>query len=91
MKRYDLCVIGSGRPSGSPLSGYRKSSNFLLANKVRMLVGELTKSAPVYLKPSAQKQLLATPESCLAIIELAVNWEVEKLYGIEGGGPFDEF
>ena len=62
-----------------------------LANEVRALAGELAKSAPVYLKPSAQQQLLATPESCLAVIELAVNWEAEKLYGIEGGGPFDEF
>jgi len=25
------------------------------------------------------------------VIELAVNWEAEKLYGVEGLGPFDEF
>ncbi|MCI0541120.1 MAG: BREX-1 system adenine-specific DNA-methyltransferase PglX, partial [Verrucomicrobiales bacterium] len=62
-----------------------------LANKVRSVADELVKSAPAYLKPSAQYQLLATPESCLAIIELAVNWEAEKLYGVEGGGAFDEF
>jgi hypothetical protein len=24
-------------------------------------------------------------------LELAVNWEAEKLYGVEGLGPFDEF
>jgi hypothetical protein len=35
--------------------------------------------------------LLATPKSCLAVIELTVNWEAEKLYGVEGLGPFEEF
>jgi len=35
--------------------------------------------------------LLATVEDCLAVVELAVNWEAEKLYGVEGLGPFDEF
>jgi hypothetical protein len=62
-----------------------------LASKVRALAQEAITGAPIYLKPSAQQQLLATPESCLAILELAVNWEAEKLYGVEGGGPFDEF
>lgn len=51
----------------------------------------LVASAPPYLRPDAQEQLLATPTSCLAVIELAVNWEAEKLYGVEGLGPFDEF
>ena len=27
----------------------------------------------------------------LEVIEKAVNWEAEKLYGVEGRGPFDEF
>jgi hypothetical protein len=27
----------------------------------------------------------------LAVLELAVNWDAEKLYGVEGLGPFDEF
>jgi len=62
-----------------------------LANNVRALANELLMHAPGYLQPSAQQQLLATPESCLAVIELAVNWEAEKLYRVEGGGPFDEF
>jgi hypothetical protein len=35
--------------------------------------------------------LLVTSEDGLAILELAVNWEAEKLYGVEGLGPFDEF
>jgi hypothetical protein len=68
-----------------------QSPSHELANKVRSLVDELSKGAPSYLKPSAQHQLLATPESCLAVIELCVNWETEKLYGVEEGGPFDEF
>jgi hypothetical protein len=36
-------------------------------------------------------QLLHTAADCLAVLELAVNWEAEKLYGMEGLGPFDEF
>jgi hypothetical protein len=32
-----------------------------------------------------------TAADCLAVLELAVNWEAEKLYGVEGLGPFDEF
>jgi len=36
-------------------------------------------------------RLLETPADCLAVVELMVNWEVEKLYGVEGLGPFDEF
>jgi len=62
-----------------------------LARKVRLLAEELGRGAPAYLKPSPQQQLLATPESCLAVIELAINWEAERLYGVEGGGPFGEF
>ena len=27
----------------------------------------------------------------MAVLELAVNWEAEKLYGVENMGPFDEF
>jgi hypothetical protein len=39
-----------------------------------------------------RKQLrLTTADDGLAILELAVNWEAEKLYGVEGFGPFDEF
>jgi hypothetical protein len=51
----------------------------------------LVAGAPAYLRPDAQEQLLATPQSCLAVIEHTVNWEAEKLYGVEGEGPFDEF
>ncbi len=41
------------------------------------------------LRPDAQEQLLAPLKSCLAVIELAVNREAEKLSGVEGLGPFD--
>jgi hypothetical protein len=47
--------------------------------------------APVYLRPSAQLKLFDTATDCLTVIELAVNWEAEKLYGVEGLGAFDEF
>lgn len=62
-----------------------------LAAFCRATKGALVAGAPTYLRPAAQEQLLATPSACLAVIELAVNWEVEKLYGVEGQGPFDEF
>lgn len=58
---------------------------------VRDPIDDLTARAPKYLKPPAQLRLLSTAADCLAIMELAVNWEVEKLYGVEGLGPFDEF
>ena len=58
---------------------------------VRDVSQELTASGPVYLHPSAQLKLLHTAADCLAVLELAVNWETEKLYGVEGQGPFDEF
>jgi hypothetical protein len=48
-------------------------------------------SAPKYLQPRPQLLLLDSSEECLIAIELAVQWEVEKLYGVEGMGPFDEF
>jgi len=62
-----------------------------LAVAVRGLSDEILAKAPAYLHPSAQLKLLHTAADCLAIIELAVNWEAEKLYGVEGMGPFDEF
>ena len=41
--------------------------------------------------PSAQLKLLPTAVDCLAVLELAVNWEAEKLYDVEALGPFDDF
>ena len=52
---------------------------------------QLLVSAPAYLRPSAQTILLTTAADCLHILERAVNWEAERLYGVEGLGPFDEF
>jgi hypothetical protein len=62
-----------------------------LVARTRDLIGQLRTRAPAYLHPSAQQVLLETPSDCLAVLENAVNWEAEKLYGVEGLGPFDEF
>ena len=62
-----------------------------LVSRVREIGERLRADAPSYLRPSAQGFLLAGPGDCLEVIEKAVNWEVEKLYGVEGLGPFDEF
>jgi hypothetical protein len=48
-------------------------------------------AAPAYLQPDPQMQMFQTTHDCLAVIELAVNWSVEKLYDVEGLGPFNEF
>lgn len=57
-----------------------------LVEYARKVAGELAAKAPTYLHPSAQLHLLETAADCLAVIELAVNWEAEKLYGVEGLG-----
>jgi len=62
-----------------------------LAATARQWIGELRAAAPQYLQPPAQACTLQSPEDCLAVFELAVNWHAEKLYGVEGLGPFDEF
>ena len=62
-----------------------------LAAEVREVGAGLLAGAPSYLRPGAQRQFLATAADGLATVELAVNWEAEKLYGVEGLGPFDEF
>jgi hypothetical protein len=48
-------------------------------------------SVPKYLRPRPQLLLLDSARDCLEVIELAIQWEVEKLYGVEGMGPFEEF
>jgi hypothetical protein len=58
---------------------------------IREVGQELDSKAPAYLRPPAQRMLLQTAADGLAVLELAVNWEAEKLYGVEGLGPFDEF
>lgn len=62
-----------------------------LVSRVREIGERLRTDRPTYLRPSAQGFLLAGPGDCLEVIERAVNWEAEKLYGVEGMGPFDEF
>jgi len=61
-----------------------------LVQYCRQLV-QRQKQAPNYLQPDAQVLLFASAQDCLTGIELAVQWEVEKLYGVEGLGPFEEF
>ncbi|MEO8425547.1 MAG: Eco57I restriction-modification methylase domain-containing protein [Verrucomicrobiota bacterium] len=68
-----------------------QSPSHELAATARALGDALEQHAPAYLHPSAQRKLLATATDCLEVIELAVNWEAEKLYGVEALGPFDEF
>ncbi len=48
-------------------------------------------SAPEYLRPPKQLKLITTADDCLNIIELAGHWAVERLYSVEGYGPFNEF
>jgi hypothetical protein len=62
-----------------------------LVSRVREIGERLGNNGPAYLRPSAQGLLLSGPGDCLEVIEKAVNWEAEKLYGVEGLGPFDEF
>lgn len=49
------------------------------------------KSAPSYLQPSKQLKLFTSANDCVNIIELAVHWAAERLYRVEGCGPFNEF
>ena len=58
---------------------------------MRPIETELFAHGPAYLRPSAQQKLLGTATDCFAVLERAVSWEAEKLYGVEALGPFDEF
>ena len=62
-----------------------------LVARTREIAGELPSDAPACAHSSARQILLETPHDCLAVLESAVNFEAEKLYGVEGLGPFDEF
>ena len=62
-----------------------------LVARTRAIAAELREHAPRYLHPTAQQILLETPRDCLTVLEAAVSWEAERLYGAEGLGPFDEF
>ena len=62
-----------------------------LVAEVREWAKRLALEAPPYLRPSAQLTFATDPKDCLTILERAVSWSAEKLYGVEGQGPFDEF
>jgi hypothetical protein len=62
-----------------------------LVAALRPIEAELIAHGPAYLHPGAQQKMLETAVDCLAVLERAVSWEAEKLYGVEGLGPFDEF
>lgn len=46
---------------------------------------------PTYIRRPDQLVTFQKPEDCLAVLEHAVNWEAEKLCGVESDGPFDDF
>lgn len=54
-------------------------------------IGEKQKSAPSYLRPTAQMLLFHSAEDCLELVERAINWNVEQTFNVEGLGPFSEF
>jgi hypothetical protein len=58
---------------------------------VRILSEGLKNKAPTYLQPSAQMMLLQSADDCLKIIQLAIDYAAEQLYGVEGCGPFNAF
>lgn len=62
-----------------------------LVASVRHWGRRLTNEAPAYLHPVAQLTFATDPKDCLIVLERAVSWSAEKLYGVEGEGPFDEF
>jgi len=62
-----------------------------LVLECRRLAEALYASAPAYLRPPAQAVTFQKPDDCLAVIDRTVNWEAEKLYGVESLGPFDDF
>ena len=62
-----------------------------LVFECRRLADALSANAPTYLRPPAQAVTFQKPDDCLAVIERTVNWEAEKLYGVESLGPFDDF
>ncbi len=62
-----------------------------LVAEVRAWAQRLAKEAPPYLRPSAQLTFATDPNDCLTLLERAISWCAERLYGVEGQGPFDEF
>jgi len=88
---YRLRELTETAMTAKRLSFGRQAPDQEFIAHVRTLNDELQSKAPSYLHAPAQLQLLRAADDCLGIIERAVNWEAEKLYGVEGEGPFDEF
>jgi hypothetical protein len=86
-----LKALAEGCLEAKRLALDAKPATQALAATARQWISELRAVAPQYLQPPAQACTLQSPEDCLAVFELAVNWHAEKLYGVEGLGPFDEF
>ena len=86
-----LNELGQRAVAAKKLSFSRAAVPPELSEYCQHLGETLRNSAPIYLRPTAQHLLLADAQACLEIIERAVNWEAEKLYGVEGHGPFNEF
>ena len=62
-----------------------------LVSECRQLDTQLLANAPAYLHPPRQAVTFQQPDNCLVVIERAVNWAAEQLYGVAGLGPFNEF
>src|SRR6266536_153584 len=86
-----LADLGKRSTSAKRLSFIRQMPDQEFITYIRTLNDELQSKAPSYLHAPAQLQLVRTADDCLGIIERAVYWEAEKLYDVEGEGPFDEF
>ncbi len=88
-KRINTLVTLAFRAKRHGLAGTHPDNALVAA--VQPIEAELAAHGPEYLRPGAQAKLLATAADCLAILERTVSWEAERLYGVEGLGPFDEF
>ena len=86
LKRYvSLAKAGKRLEFSASLPGNE------MVNVIAAMRDELIRFAPSYLQPDAQARLISSGTRCREVAELSVNWECEKLYGVEGAGPFNEF
>jgi len=71
----------------------RKRPDYCLFTQSEALTAAAAGTDTDIYRASATVQLtFATdPKDCLTILERAVSWSAEKLYGVEDQGPFDEF
>jgi len=59
-----------------------------LNDETRQRAAKETETADVFREAATVLEAKRVQHS---LDEVAVNWEAEKLYGVEGLGPFDEF